>query len=107
MSIDLGTRRPKIAAITGGLSGPAIRPVAVRMCWEVASNINIPVIGMGGIMDAPSALEFIIAGASAVSVGTANFVNPGACIETIHGIADYLGKNKMKNIRELIGSLKT
>lgn len=106
MSIDLDSRRPKIVAITGGLSGPAIRPVALRMCWEVARNINIPIIGMGGIMDAQSALEFIIAGASAVSVGTANFVNPGVCIEIIHGIDDYLGENKMKNIRELIGSLE-
>jgi len=107
MSIDLDNRKPKIAAITGGLSGPAIRPVAVRMCWEVARNINIPIIGMGGIMDAQSALEFIIAGASAVSVGTANFINPGICLEIIEGIKDYLNKNKMDNIRELIGNLNT
>ena len=106
MSIDLDSRRPKIAAITGGLSGPAIRPVAVRMCWEVARNINIPIIGMGGIMDAQSALEFIIAGASAVSVGTANFINPRACVEIIDGISGYLEENKMDGINELIGSLK-
>ena len=106
MSIDLDSRMPKIAAVTGGLSGPAIRPVAVRMCWEVARNINIPIIGMGGIMDAQSALEFIIAGASAVSVGTANFINPRACVEIIDGISNYLKENKMDGIHELIGSLK-
>ena len=106
MSIDLDSRMPKIAAVTGGLSGPAIRPVAVRMCWEVARNINIPIIGMGGIMDAQSALEFIIAGASAVSVGTANFINPRACVEIIDGISGYLEENKMDGINELIGSLK-
>ena len=106
MSIDLQSRRPKIAAITGGLSGPAIRPVAVRMCWEVARKINIPIIGMGGIMDAPSALEFIIAGASAVAVGTANFVNPKVSLEIVQGIGDYMKKNKINNIYELIGSLK-
>ncbi|MFA5275640.1 MAG: dihydroorotate dehydrogenase [Candidatus Omnitrophota bacterium] len=106
MSIDLSSRRPKIAAIIGGLSGPAIRPVAVRMCWECSRNINIPIIGMGGIMDSQSALEFIIAGASAVSVGTVNFVNPKACLEIICGINDYLKKNQMKDIRSLIGSLK-
>ncbi|MGA2775311.1 MAG: dihydroorotate dehydrogenase [Candidatus Omnitrophota bacterium] len=106
MTIDLSSRRPKIAAITGGLSGPAIRPVALRMCWECACNINIPIIGMGGIMDSQSALEFIVAGASAVSVGTVNFVNPKAYLEIIHGINDYLKKNQMKDIRTLIGSLK-
>jgi dihydroorotate dehydrogenase (NAD+) catalytic subunit len=107
MSVDLSSRRPKIAAITGGLSGPAIRPVAVRMCWECSRNINIPIIGMGGIMDAQSALEFIIAGASAVSVGTANFVNPKACVEIIRGIKGYLKENKIKDMHALIGSLKT
>jgi dihydroorotate dehydrogenase (NAD+) catalytic subunit len=90
MSIDIRARKPKLASITGGLSGPAIRPVALRMVWEVFQKIKIPVIGMGGIMDTSSALEFIIAGATAVAVGTANFVNPRASVELIAGIKGYL-----------------
>ena len=83
MSIDINTKRPKLAMAIGGLSGPAIRPVAVRMVWEVCQRIKIPVIGIGGIMTAPDALEFIIAGATAIEVGTANFINPAACEEII------------------------
>jgi len=86
MTIDIQERKPKIAAVTGGLSGPAIRPIAVRMVWEVYQKIGIPIIGMGGIMDTSSALEFFIAGASAISIGTANFINPKASIEIIEGI---------------------
>lgn len=106
MSIDIRTRKPKIASITAGLSGPAIRPVAVRMVWEVYQKIKLPIIGMGGIMDVPSALEFILAGATAVSVGTANFINPRISIEIIEGITKYLITNKIKDIKTLIGSLK-
>jgi dihydroorotate dehydrogenase (NAD+) catalytic subunit len=106
MSIDIETRRPKIATITAGLSGPAIRPVAVRMVWEVYQKIKIPIIGMGGIMDTSSALEFFMAGATAISIGTANFVNPKVSIEIIEGLKKYLLKNKIKNIQTLIGSLK-
>jgi dihydroorotate dehydrogenase (NAD+) catalytic subunit len=106
MSIDIETRKPKIASITAGLSGPAIRPIAVRMVWEVYQKIKIPIIGMGGIMDASSALEFFLAGATAISVGTANFINPKASIEIIDGIKKYLIKNKIKDIKTLIGSLK-
>ncbi len=106
MSIDINTRKPKIAGITGGLSGPAIRPVAVRMAWEVYQKIKIPIIGMGGIIDASSALEFIIAGATAISVGTANFINPAVTAEIISGLKKYLIQNKIKDIKELIGSLK-
>ena len=106
MSIDIETRRPKIRMAVGGLSGPAIRPVAVRMVWEVYQKVKIPIIGMGGIIDAPSALEFIIAGASVVAVGTANFINPGVTLEIIDGIKKYLSKNKIKDIKTLIGSLK-
>lgn len=106
VSIDISTRRPRIACVTAGLSGPAIRPIAVRMCWETHKIIKIPIIGMGGIIDASSAIEFLLAGAQAVSVGTANFVNPGACVEIIKGIKDYLIKNRIKNIQELIGGLK-
>jgi dihydroorotate dehydrogenase (NAD+) catalytic subunit len=106
MSIDINTRSPKLAAVTGGLSGPAIRPVALRMVYEVYQKIKIPIIGMGGIMDVSSALEFIIAGASAISVGTANFVNPKATTDIIDGIKAYLVKNKIRDIKELIGSVK-
>lgn len=106
MSIDVKTRQPKIATITGGLSGPAIRPVALRMVWEVYQKINIPVIGMGGITDTHSALEFFIAGATAISVGTANFINPNVTIEIIEGIKEYLRKNKINDIKKLISSLK-
>lgn len=105
MAIDITKRAPKIASVTGGLSGPAIRPVAVRMVWEIAQKINIPIIGMGGIIDASSALEFFIAGATAVSVGTANFVNPGITAEIISGIKKYLIKNNIKDIKSLAGSL--
>ncbi len=106
MSIDVEKRRPRLAAVTGGLSGPAIRPVAIRMVWEVYQKIKIPIIGMGGIMDASSAMEFFLAGATAISIGTANFVNPGASVEIIAGIEKYLIKNKIKGIKALVGSLK-
>jgi len=106
MSIDIEERAPKIASITGGLSGPAIRPIAVRMVWEVYQKIKIPIIGMGGIIDTPSALEFFLAGASAVAVGTANFVNPRITIEIIKGIEKYLKENKINDIKTLIGGLK-
>jgi dihydroorotate dehydrogenase (NAD+) catalytic subunit len=105
MSIDINTRKSKIATVTGGLSGPAIQPVALRMVWEVYQNIRVPIIGMGGIMDTSSALEFFIAGATAIAVGTANFINPGVTIEIIAGTKRYLIKNKIKNIKSLIGSL--
>ena len=106
MAIDLKTRKPKLAMVTGGLSGPAIRPIAVRMVWEVYKKIRIPIIGMGGIMDTFSALEFFIAGATAIAVGTANFVHPQTPIKIISGLEQYLIENKIKDIKELIGSLK-
>lgn len=106
MSIDVETRRPEIATVTGGLSGPAIRPIAVRMVWEVYQKIKIPIIGMGGIMDTSSALEFLIAGASAIAIGTANFVNPKVTIEIIEGIKNYMIKNKIQNLKQIVGSLK-
>ncbi|MDX9714406.1 MAG: dihydroorotate dehydrogenase [Dissulfurispiraceae bacterium] len=107
MCIDTKSRKSKIANVTGGLSGPAIRPIAVRMVWEVNKSVMIPIIGMGGIMTAQDALEFIIAGASSVSVGTANFINPKAAIEIISGITDYLLEQGVTDINEIIGSLKT
>jgi len=106
MSVDVQTRKPKIAMVVGGLSGPAIRPIALRMVWEVYQKVRIPIIGMGGIIDTESALEFFIVGASAISVGTANFVNPGVSVEIISGVAKYLQKNKINSIQKLIGSLE-
>jgi dihydroorotate dehydrogenase (NAD+) catalytic subunit len=105
MAIDIDTRRPKLANITGGLSGPAIRPVAVRMVWQVASVVDIPVIGIGGIMNGRDALEFIIAGASAVQVGTANFINPGVTMDVIDEIRDFMQKQDILQISDLVGSL--
>ena len=106
MSVDINTRRPRIAAVIAGLSGPAIRPVALRMVWETYQKIKIPIIGMGGISDTASALEFFIAGATAISIGTANFINPGVSIEVIAGIKEYLQKNKISSIGKLAGSLE-
>jgi dihydroorotate dehydrogenase (NAD+) catalytic subunit len=106
MSIDVLARKPKIAMGAGGLSGPAIRPIAVRMVWEVYQKVKIPIIGMGGIIDTESALEFFIAGASAVSVGTANFIEPGISVEIIAGIKKYLRENKISAIQKLIGSIE-
>jgi dihydroorotate dehydrogenase (NAD+) catalytic subunit len=106
MAVDINTRRPRLANITGGLSGPAIRPVALRMVWQVASAIRIPVVGIGGIMSAEDALAFLIVGATAVQVGTANFVNPSATVAIIDGIAAYLEEQGMAGIETLIGSLR-
>lgn len=105
MAINAETRKPELANITGGLSGPAIKPVALRLVWEVYKSVSIPIVGMGGIMNATDALEFFIAGASAVAIGTANFVNPKASIEVIEGLHAYLKKMNMKSIEELVGSL--
>ncbi|MGB9596456.1 MAG: dihydroorotate dehydrogenase, partial [Candidatus Poribacteria bacterium] len=105
MSIDIKNRKPKLGNITGGLSGPAIRPIAVRMVWQVFNVVKIPLIGMGGIMTADDALEFIIAGATAISIGTANFVNPNTAVEVIKGIENYMNENKFSDINDLIGCL--
>ena len=107
MAIDIETRRPKIANITGGLSGPAIKPVALRMVWQVANATRIPVIGIGGIMTADDALEFMIAGAAAVQIGTANFVNPHATIDIIDGIEMFLVRKKISSVADIIGTLET
>jgi dihydroorotate dehydrogenase (NAD+) catalytic subunit len=105
MAIDIETRRPKLANITGGLSGPAIRPVALRMVWQVAQVVKIPVIGVGGIMTAKDALEFLIAGAVAVQVGTANFINPHATIDIIEGIEAFLVEKNITDLADIIGTL--
>lgn len=105
MAIDVKKRKSVLGNVTGGLSGPCIKPVALRMVWQVRNKVNIPIIGMGGIMTAQDALEFIIAGASAVSVGTASFVNPEASLEVLEGIELYLKAQKIKDIHDLCGSL--
>lgn len=103
MKIDIHTQKPVLGNIMGGLSGPAIRPVAVRMVYQVAQKIKIPIIGMGGIMTAEDAVEFLLAGASAVAVGTANFVNPSIAQEINYGILAYLDKYNYKHVQELVG----
>ena len=106
MSVDIERRVPHLRNVTGGLSGPAIRPVALRMVWQVARRVSIPVIGLGGIMTARDALEFLIAGARAVQVGTAQFVQPCACEEVLSGIEAYLERHGIEDINDVIGSLK-
>ena len=107
MSVDIEKRTPHLRNITGGLSGPAIKPIALRMVWQVAKRVEIPVIGIGGIMSAYDALEFLIVGARAIQIGTANFINPHATIDIIDGIEDYLMKHDCPDINELIGTLNT
>ncbi len=106
MAIDAESRKPLLSTITGGLSGPAIKPLALRMVWQVAQAVRIPVIGLGGIMNAADAIEFLIAGASAVQVGTALFKNPLIPLRIIDEIEDYLNRHKMKSVTELTGSLQ-
>jgi len=105
MAIDIHTRRPVLGNLTGGLSGPAIRPVAVRLVWQAARAVDIPVIGMGGIMDGRDAVEFLLAGATAVAVGTASFVNPMAAVEVLAGIEAYMHEKGIADIREIIGGV--
>ena len=107
MAIDVETRRPKLSNVMGGLSGPAIRPIAVRMVYECRREVKIPIIGMGGIMDARDALEFIIAGADAVQVGTANFVDPFVWGKILDGIADYMTRHGIERIADLVGTVDT
>lgn len=106
MAIDAKTRKPLLSTITGGLSGPAIKPIALRMVWQVAQAVKVPVIGMGGIMNAIDAIEFMLAGASAVQVGTANFVDPQVTTKMIKEIDDYLTENNIESATELIGGLQ-
>ena len=105
MKIDVNRRKFVLANKTGGMSGPAIHPVAVRMVYQTAQAVNIPIIGMGGIMTAEDAIEMILAGATAISVGTANFVNPGVTMEIVDGIEEYMKKYHVNDIKELIGAV--
>jgi dihydroorotate dehydrogenase (NAD+) catalytic subunit len=106
MSIDIKSRRPVLGNVMGGLSGPAVRPVALRAVWQVYGAVGIPILGMGGIASAGDALQFILAGATAVAVGTANFVNPGATMEIIEGIESYMTENNITDINELVGAAR-
>jgi len=106
MAIDVESREPILRQITGGLSGPAIKPIALRMVYEVHKVVGIPIIGIGGIMTVGDALEFIIAGAEAIAIGTGNFVDPLTPIKVINGIRKYMIKNKIKDIKSIVGSLK-
>jgi len=106
MAIDINTRKPKLSTIVGGLSGPAVKPIALRMVWQVYNAVKIPIIGLGGIMNADDAIEFFLAGASAIQIGTANFVNPAVSIEIVSGIKNYLDKHGFGSIYDIIGGLK-
>jgi dihydroorotate dehydrogenase (NAD+) catalytic subunit len=106
MAIDVERRKPLLSTVTGGLSGPAVKPVALRMVWQVAKAVKIPVIGMGGIMDWKDAIEFILAGASAIQIGTANFIDPTVCVKVEDGINNYLKKHKYQSITDIIGALE-
>jgi dihydroorotate dehydrogenase (NAD+) catalytic subunit len=105
MAVDIKTRRPKLATVTGGLSGPAVKPVALRLVWQAARAVKIPIIGIGGIMNAADALEFIMAGATAVQIGTATFIEPDAPVKIISGISQYLADNGISDYSELIGCI--
>ncbi len=105
MAVDHRTRRPRLANVTGGVSGPAIRPVALRMVWQACRRVKIPVIGIGGIQTAADALEFLLVGAAAVQVGTANFRNPRACVEIAEGIARFLAEERIASVSEYRGTL--
>lgn len=107
MAIDSERRRPVLSTITGGLSGPAIKPVALRMVWQVHKAVSVPVIGLGGIMNATDAIEFILAGASAIQVGTANFIDPTVSVKIVDGIEDYMKRHKINALTDLVGALRT
>ena len=106
MAIDIETRRPKLANVTGGLTGPCIKPIAIKLVWEAAKAVKIPIIGMGGIQNAADALEFIMAGATAVAVGTANFYEPQTALHVIEGIRDFMQRKDIRDVREIVGSVQ-
>ncbi|MCU4173483.1 dihydroorotate dehydrogenase [Carboxylicivirga sp. N1Y90] len=106
MAIDVKTRKPILSTITGGLSGPAVKPIAVRMVWQVAQVVNIPIVGMGGIMNANDAIEFMLAGASAIQVGTANFIDPAVTLKIIDGIEAYCKEHGFAKASDLVGAMQ-
>jgi dihydroorotate dehydrogenase (NAD+) catalytic subunit len=105
MAVNAKTRRPVLSTVTGGLSGPCVKPVALRMVWQVSQAVSIPIVGLGGISNAEDAVEFMLAGASAVEVGTANFIDPAVCPKIIDGIEEYMEKNGMNDTKSLTGAL--
>jgi len=106
MAIDIETRRPKLANVTGGLTGPCIKPIAIKLVWEAANAVKIPIVGMGGIQNAADAIEFMMAGATALAVGTANFYEPQTAVQVIRGIKDFLQRHGLHDVRELIGNVQ-
>jgi dihydroorotate dehydrogenase (NAD+) catalytic subunit len=106
MAIDIETRQPRLANVTGGLTGPCIKPIAIKLVWEAAKAVKIPIIGMGGIQSAVDAIEFILAGATAIAVGTANFYEPQTALQVIEGLRQYLQENRIQDIRQLIGRVQ-
>lgn len=107
MAIDIETRRPKLANVTGGLTGPCIKPIAIKLVWEAAKAVKIPIIGMGGIQNAADAIEFLMAGASAVAVGTANFYEPQTALHVIDGIRAFMERKGLREVREIVGTVRT
>lgn len=107
MAIDAETRRPVLSTVTGGLSGPAVKPIALRMVWQTARAVKIPVIGIGGISSATDAVEFLLAGASAIEIGTANFIDPSVSIKVINGISEYLERHGFQSVKDITGALLT
>ena len=105
MAIDAERRKPLLSTVTGGLSGPCVKPVALRMVWQVAKAVKVPVVGLGGIMNATDAIEFMLAGATAVEIGTANFIDPSITVKVVDGINDYLDRHGFKSVRDIIGAL--
>ncbi len=106
MAVDANTRRPKLSKVVGGLSGPCVKPIALRMVWQCFNAIDIPILGMGGIVTAQDAIEFILCGATSIAVGTANFMNPKSCIDIIDGIEQYCERESICDISQLRGALE-
>ncbi len=105
MAIDAEKRKPLLSTVTGGMSGAAVKPIALRMVWQVAKAVKIPVVGLGGIMSATDAIEFLLAGATAIEIGTANFIDPAVTVKVAAGINDYLDRHGFRSVREIIGAL--
>jgi dihydroorotate dehydrogenase (NAD+) catalytic subunit len=106
MAVDIETRKPKLGNVTGGLTGPCIKPIAVKLVWEAAKAVKIPIIGMGGIQNAADAIEFMMAGATAVAVGTANFYEPQTTLRVIAGLREFMQRKGIKDMREITGSVQ-
>ena len=106
MAIDAEKRRPILSTVTGGMSGAAVKPIALRMVWQVAKAVNIPVVGLGGIMNWKDAVEFLLAGATAIQIGTANFIDPPITVKVAEGINDYLDRHGYSSVRDIIGALE-